>query len=503
MIWRYIIKALLYILLLAPVLVPAAEYRDHELWIEVLLNSGNQISVQPAGDEETEVNLSELASPISLQMEAGFSVSLLNAEKLAFWGLLNRTEAWRENSTGVKREYFAWEDTTLIIRQENLVFEDISFTLLDQAKQYALQTGIPSSQIQSIPLINSTVKITGRDGKTQYFETPLVLRSTKPLMFGGIKLGFSGEFIVKTVNEKMIMTQLLPLEEYVAGVIQNEIGSNAPLEALKTQAVAARTHAISLLLYNRHKNDGYDLCNSTHCQVYKGKYLLNDEILRAVEETSNQVMLSEGRIADATYHSACGGKTDSSENIWNGKPLSHLMGVTCIPECDSLDLSLERIARKWIDTPFSAPGMSSWEKASVNWQKSLSRNTLAKNTGLAYINRIQINKRGYSGRITDMTFFGNKTVRLTNEYKIRQAFSNAPSSFFYLKGGYSINASGSTVIYPGASLTIKGKGSGHGVGMCQVGALRLAREGLGYREILARYYPGILLSSSWRQIEPR
>src|SRR5690606_27787494 len=114
-----------------------------------------------------------------------------------------------------------------------------------------------------------------------------------------------GEFVLKVRDGKLVLNQILPLEEYIAGVIPNEIGNNSPLEALKAQAVAARTHAVSLLLYNRHSKDGYDLCSSTHWQVYKAKHLRTERIEEAVMQSAGEVIVTEDRVADATYHSSC------------------------------------------------------------------------------------------------------------------------------------------------------------------------------------------------------
>jgi len=265
--------------------------------------------------------------------------------------------------------------------------------------------------------------------------------------------------------------------------------------------VAARTHALSLLINNRHKADGYDLCSSTHCQVYKGKYLQNEAVRNAVRDCGSEALFIGGNIADATYHSSCGGKTDASSVVWKGKPVSHLNGITCIAEADSLDLSRERFARQWIDARISNEGMSSWERGALSWEKSISLGKLADNVGLSYINKIVITSRGRSGRITAMKFLGDREVKLENEYKIRQAFDNTLSSFFYIKGAYS-ESGDDVVINPKASLQLKGKGAGHGVGMCQVGALRMAREGKSYKEILQHYYPGTELKYDWMEAEP-
>ncbi|HPV14535.1 MAG TPA: SpoIID/LytB domain-containing protein [Candidatus Cloacimonadota bacterium] len=476
---------LLFALLIIP--LTAAELKDNALYLEVLLAEGKSLNLKSRDSNPALLTITEVNSPIERQVQGNtFSISFMNRDKLPFWGFLNCIEPIGLHSMddeNVIRQTIVWEDGKLKLKNERMIFEPISFGNKEEALLYASETGIPAQQIRAIPMINATVKIsTGADD--YYFETPLRIKSAKDIQVGGLNLGFSGEFILKAMGEKLVFTQFLSLEDYVGGVIQNEIGSSAPMEALKTQAVAARTHAIKLLLYNRHTADGYDLCNNTHCQVYKGQYLSNTNIHTAVSETAGEVLTLDGVLADATYHSSCGGKTDSSTNIWRSTPLDHLMGVTCISDCDSLDLSTESGTKAWLIITLSDPEASSWEKATLNWSRQISRSKLAKNLGLNSISNIEILKRGHSGRIILMKITGNKTVTLNSEYKIRQAFGNLPSSFFY------ITSFGSTI-------SLKGKGSGHGVGMCQVGVLRLARTGWKYPQILEKYYPGTMISRDW------
>ncbi len=464
----------------------AAQIQDGQLYLEILLAEGNSLNIKSRDSSAATLTVTELNSPISRQLEGNLSISFMNRDKLPFWGFLNRIEPanlQNDEQEQVIQESIIWQNGKLMLKKDRLVFEPTSFANKDEALLYASEVGIPSKQVQAIPMINTTVKISAAD-RDYYFETPLHIKSAKDIQVGSLNLGFSGEFILKAIGEKLVLTHYLSLEEYVGGVIQNEIGAAAPIQALKTQAVAARTHAIKLLLYNRHRSDGYDLCNTTHCQVYKGQYLSNANIRAAVNETKAEIMCFDGLITDATYHSSCGGKTDSSLNIWKGTALPYLMGVTCIAACDSLDLSTESGAKAWLDTSLSDPEASSWEKASLNWTKEISRSRLANNLGLSSINKIEILKRGNSGRIILMRITGNKSVTLDNEYKIRQAFGNLPSSFFYISSS-------------GSNIKMKGKGSGHGVGMCQVGALRLARAGWSYEQILQRYYPGTQIIKDW------
>ncbi|HNQ43284.1 MAG TPA: SpoIID/LytB domain-containing protein, partial [Candidatus Cloacimonadota bacterium] len=419
-----------------------------------------------------------------------------NPEAVALYGILERTEPFNIEAlgNGVEKRKFAWEDSTLVLKRELQYFHSESFTDLVSARAFATSRHYPLSSIQMIPLINSTLCVAVGKSSVSYYESPLYLIPETEIEIDSYR--YMGEFIVKVRNGKLVLNQILALEDYIAGVLPNEIGNNSPLPALQAQAVAARTHSVSLLLNNRHMADGYDLCNSTHCQVYKGLHLQNETILEAVSSTRHEVLFANGFVADATYHSACGGKTDSSAKIWKGKPIPHLMGVTCIPEADEYDLSSETHAVRWIDTKTSTEGMSSWERGAVTWEKSISKAQVAVNAGLSYLSRIEIIERSVSGRIVKLKLHGNTDIILDNEYKIRQVFGNLFSSFFYFKG-----YAGQSIITPGTTLKLKGKGAGHGVGLCQVGTLRMARDGKSYTDILGLYYPGTELQTNWMELE--
>ena len=489
--------ALCFILMLASTLF-GADFYQGQLFLEVNLETASQLKISPAS-ASNRVLITEQEGLISREFGGGIKISLVNPEALSYYGIIEKSLIVSDDKDypgAVPRLFFAWENQHLIIKRELLYFSSQSFSTITEAESYARLQGIPLSKIMPVPVINSTVMVQADNAEAMYLETPLLISSASELRINGAKLGYSGDFVLKTVNGKLVLNHYLALEDYLAGVVQNEIGNTSPLEALKAQAVASRTHAISLLLNNRHKADGYELCNSTHCQVYKGKYLQSNYIRQAVKETESEVLYANEGIADATYHSSCGGKTDASSKIWKGKPISHLNGVTCIEAADSLNLSVEADARKWIDTKPDSEGLLSWERGALSWSKSITNKQLAANIGLNYISRIEILERSRSGRIISMKFIGNSQVLLDNEYKIRLAWGNLLSSFFYIRGNYKTENK-IIEITPKATLEIHGRGAGHGVGMCQVGALKMAREGKSYSDILAHYYPGTTLHKDW------
>ena len=485
-------------LLLCIPLLWGAQFREGELYLEINLAASSTLNITPEG-KNAQITVSEMDGLISRSYDSDIYFSIVNPEKTVRYAILDHTEIMSEpldDKNAVVRNYFAWENSHLKIKKELQHFQAESFNTEEEALYYASLYNIPLDKIKEVQLINTTVQIQDGKGNICFMETPLKIHSDTDLYFNADSYGYNGDFILKTVKKQIVFNQFLPLENYLAGVVQNEIGNNAPMEALKAQAVAARTHAVTLLLNNKHKVDGYDLCNTTHCQVYKGKYLQNEHILQAVFDCAYEILLINDNLAEATYHSCCGGKTDASSIIWRGKPIDHLNGVNCISEAEKYDLTKEFDARNWIDEKLSTEGMSSWERGTLSWHKSIPIKQIADNAGLAYINRIEILNRGNSGRITQMKLIGKETVTYNNEYQIRCVFGNLLSSFFYIEGNFTEN-NGITVIIPKTNVNIKGRGAGHGVGMCQVGALKLAREGYNYQDILQHYYPKTTINKDW------
>jgi hypothetical protein len=115
------------------------------------------------------------------------------------------------------------------------------------------------------------------------------------------------------------------VDSYLKGVVPTEMGLQKPIEALKAQAIAARSYAVTT---RRHASDGYDMCTTTHCQVYKPKNRYADSDL-AVDETSGQVLAYEGKMVGAPFFGHCDGHTRNSEDVWSQK-VDYLRSVPCI-----------------------------------------------------------------------------------------------------------------------------------------------------------------------------
>lgn len=269
--------------------------------------------------------------------------------------------------------------------------------------------------------------------------------------------GYRGTVEV-TIGEKgLLVVNELPLEDYLVGLINCEISSQWPIEAVKAQAVIARTYA----LYQKDARKGapYHLESSVLDQVYEGCDIEDSRAARGVRETAGEVLAHDGSIIQAFYHSSCGGRTEAAENVW-GFPLPYMQGVDC---------------KYCVNVP------------SVRWSQTLGLSRLedalrSAGNRVAGLRDIRIIRRNKSGRIVELLLDSDQGRVAVSGVNFRKAvgYSVIKSTNFVLK------VSGDDVVFSGT-------GYGHGVGLCQWGSKNRAMEGFSYREILSYYYPGTRL----------
>lgn len=302
---------------------------------------------------------------------------------------------------------------------------------------------------------------------------------------------------------KLVVINKVPIKTYLQGVVPSEMPDGFPLEALKAQAVAARSEALAKI-GKVHRDEPYDLCNRVHCQVYSGVSKKKPSTDRAVEETCGLIMQHEGQICDAVYSAVCGGHTEFSHYVWEGDYIDYLQGVYDSPKSLKKfgDLSKEDNARKWIDSypPVFCNTVEEWVLPSMEyckkyfrWEKRISQELLSevvkqysgRNIG-SVIDIIPL-KRGVSGRILLLKIVGTFDELIINkELNIRKTLSPETlwSSCFYVRKIMRDNGRPQEFIF-------KGAGFGHGVGMCQTGAAGLALKGANFKQILHHYYKNI------------
>lgn len=336
-------------------------------------------------------------------------------------------------------------------------------------------------------------------GHKHTFESEVRIRSESESAVLSVSLpgqaerDYRGQFIVRATRRGRIeLDVVLPMEDYLCGVLPLEMGTQVPLEALKAQAVAARTKALFELNGKKAQQDG--LSSGVGTQRYEGLGNEDSFANEAVRSTRGLILTWNGHPIDAVYASNCGGHTESAVNVWSGGGASYLQGHFDGPGSAPLNLSREEGVRKWIfseqplDTYCSTEHLPEWAMRNYRWTMRLDaeqmrrRVSLRKNIGR--IKRIIPLKRGVSGRLVRVKFEGESGNLVTGpELAIRWLFKpSLPSSAFV------VLAEGSGE-YPDAFI-LKGAGHGHGVGMCQCGAIGMALRGKGFHEILEHYYRG-------------
>jgi stage II sporulation protein D len=261
----------------------------------------------------------------------------------------------------------------------------------------------------------------------------------------------------RTAAGRLTVINELDLEEYLYGVLKNEVDPQWPTEALKAQAVASRTWALYSL--NRFASEGYDVCATADCQVYRGVTAEDPRTSAAVDETRGEVMTYQGRPIFAAYHSDSGGSTESSELVWGGAYV-YLRGVA-----DPYSVGAPR--HEWIVR---------MDLATFENRVRRSGRMIANVTG------IEVAEATPSGRAALLRVAGAHGVLLLRGAELRAVLgADLRSTLFTVR----------LVPDDPPQVEFQGRGSGHGVGLSQWGARGMAEVGRRYQEILSYYYSGI------------
>ena len=251
----------------------------------------------------------------------------------------------------------------------------------------------------------------------------------------------------------------LPAEEYIAAVLAGESGTFRSGEALKAMAVAARTYAARLR--GRHASEGYDFCGTTHCQRLEPSQVTAR--LRVVaRETAGELLWFEGVPAFTVYARDCGGKSEAVSAVWPDMQAPYLP-VHADPYC-------------------TRPGAAdwSWNAGAETITGALLASKLRVPQGLR---RVAVRDRTSSGRAKTLQLqSGSETITISAS-SFRFAIGRALGWNKLRSEKYEIQNRDKQIFF-------RGRGEGHGVGLCQDGADQMGAEGFGYREILAFYYPG-------------
>ena len=365
---------------------------------------------------------------------------------------------------------------------------------------------------------------------------------------------YRGAFLYqRTDGGRLSVINYLPLEDYIKGVVPYEMGTWFPEEALKAQALCARSYAMTSI--GRHGSQGFDLCNTTCCQVYKGLKTQSDAVDRAVEQTAGQYIRYNGEIIRAVYMSSDGGATENAENVWN-TPLPYLRAVR-----DDWEAQTDTTYKSWtrgitarqITQILKARGNDNTDivhaYAEYTAAGNISRLTFVDSRGKTYdyekeAARLVLASTDYGVDIKSMRFIfedaANPRVKSPSEFarpmsgtqdtqssgieaavkSVLSAFGLRPLSEQYPAGsipilgksgvtyrtdfqvfgaqsGYTVSDTGinaADLTIPASSsgrYLIVGAGYGHNLGMSQYGAKAMAEAGYTAEQIVKYYYTGV------------
>ncbi|MCX7920671.1 MAG: SpoIID/LytB domain-containing protein [Clostridia bacterium] len=320
----------------------------------------------------------------------------------------------------------------------------------------------------------------------------------KELYRGGLE-------VRRLTTSDMTLINVIPLEEYLYGVVPSEIESSAPVEAVKAQAVAARTYTIGNL--KKYKRLDFDLCTTVNSQVYKGYDGEAQAANKAVDETKGKVVTYNGKIAQVFYFSSSGGRTEDVKNVWGSD----------VPYLKSVEDKYES-GKSWKYT---------WEYTIT--AAKVKEIMLSRKFDLGDILSINVTKTSEAGRATELVIKGTKDQRVYTNGNTRAVFSLDSQWYtittdadLFIKGmnssatksqlsdkkvmtakgvttiktsntkAFVIGADGNKKAIPAIPTTYKfnGKGWGHAIGMSQEGAKGYARQGWDYKKILEHYFAG-------------
>ncbi len=296
-----------------------------------------------------------------------------------------------------------------------------------------------------------------------------VLRSPAPLELQG--RAYRGLLEVRLERGDLQVVNRVGLEDYLRGVVPRELLSSQ-IEAVKAQAVLARTYVLAHL---KETTDLWDVRDDVSHQVYGGVTAEHPVSDQAVRETAGLVLTWEGRLASrVVFHSTCGGSTEGNENVFGTPPVPYLRPVPCLDQAGQPACAASSYATWTVEAPAQELGQEVG--------RMLGKPPLA-------IRALEIRQTSSSGRVTRLALLleGEEELELQGDdlrriLRLRDSSGqvrNLPSTRFQVEPDCG-----------DGRIRLRGSGWGHGVGMCQWGAIGLAREGWLFEEILDRYYPG-------------
>jgi len=274
---------------------------------------------------------------------------------------------------------------------------------------------------------------------------------------------YTGDVSFTAKYSKIEIINHVKLDDYIAGVVETEGGPKAHIEFYRSQAIICRTYTFENI--EKHTFEGFNLCDGVHCQAYKGRSTKNPQIIEATISTSGLVISDTSKkCITAAFHSNCGGRTENSGNVWlNSKP--YLVSID--------------------DTFCTNRRSAKWEKTILasEWKQYLER---------------------YGAKVPESNYSASFAFNQHSRAK-EYTYNNVKILLKDIRYDWKLRSSFFSIVPQGDNLLFKGRGYGHGVGLCQEGAMQMAESGFKYKDIIKHYYTNveILPIDSLKVFEPK
>ena len=323
---------------------------------------------------------------------------------------------------------------------------------------------------------------------------------------------FAGSLRIIVENGRLTAINVIGIEDYLRSVISSEMKATAPQEFLKAHAVISRSWLLAQIRkkkkslprpepkirggrlirwFDREDHLNFDVCADDHCQRYQGLSRVAAEAVdKVVEATWGEVLTYGGRICDARFSKCCGGVTELFSNCWEDTDYPYLRSVADAPSegadpfCRTRDRRL--LSHVLNDYDLETLDFFDWK---VEYTRSELSELICRRSGIDFGQVCELIplRRGPSGRIVELEIVGSKrSLTVGKELMIRRWLSES-----HLK------SSTFTISYEDDRIILTGRGWGHGVGLCQIGAAVMGEKGYTYSEILSHYFPGSVLEKEY------
>ena len=362
-----------------------------------------------------------------------------------FWGYSIDFKIGILRNVQVKKFAFKVSESTYCLKSSNKTLKNKISSKTDITMQYS--SGKLSLNIDGKFIGNfDTLKLSNIESDTGVFSVSSIIPSLKSRFYYDDLLIFPNKKSLTLVN-------VVDFEKYIVGVLESEVGEGKSKDFYKVHAIISRTYALK----NQYKfiHEGFYLTDLVNCQVYKGNMYKDSNIINAVQETENLILVDENmEYIIASYFSNSGGQTNNVEDVWS-KALPYLRSI---------------------HDPYSMGGTN------YDWEK-----TISKSKWLQYL------KKKYQYPINDVEA---RNAALNFKQKIRHKFL---VDWVYqiplteIRKDWKLKSTYFSIFDNGETLTFKGKGFGHGVGLSQEGAMRMIEIGYDFLEVLRFYYTDVHL----------